>query len=43
MGSKLGSTLLAMIDPTEAQSEGGLVYLEKLRGCLRMMFSTDVR
>lgn len=43
MGTKLGSTLLSLTDPTEVQAEGGLVYLEKLRGCLRMMFSTDVR
>lgn len=32
-----------MTDPTEGQTEGGLVYLEKLRGCIRMMFSTDIR
>jgi hypothetical protein len=32
-----------MTDPTEVQAEGGLEYLEKLRGCIRMMFSTDVR
>ncbi|XP_056009232.1 rotatin-like isoform X2 [Ostrea edulis] len=43
LGTKLGSSLLAMTDPTEGQTEGGLVYLEKLRGCIRMMFSTDIR
>ncbi|XP_062593037.1 rotatin-like isoform X3 [Saccostrea cucullata] len=43
MGTKLGSSLLAMMDPAESESEGGLTYLEKLRGCIRIMFSTDIR
>ncbi|XP_052063673.1 rotatin-like [Mytilus californianus] len=41
--STLGKCIMSMIDPLISTCPGQLPYLEKLRGTLRVMFTSDIR